>query len=103
MGKTALIEIDNRFLVIATSKPGFIVDRAIFESHGVDIREQDFIVMKSQFTSIAISRALQRLSMLQARASPISCQMLSPKNAHGSGRTLMWMTRLLLRLKSWSV
>ncbi|MGX5851932.1 MlrC C-terminal domain-containing protein, partial [Mesorhizobium sp. PL10] len=49
MGKTALIEIDNRFLVIATSKPGFIVDRAIFESHGVNIREQDFIVMKSQF------------------------------------------------------
>ncbi|TIO98286.1 MAG: hypothetical protein E5X90_24420, partial [Mesorhizobium sp.] len=49
MGKTALIEIDSRFLVIATSKPGFIVDRAIFESHGIKISEQDFVVMKSQF------------------------------------------------------
>ncbi|MER9625457.1 M81 family metallopeptidase [Mesorhizobium sp. M0222] len=49
MGKTALVEIDNRFLVIVTSKPGFIVDRAIFESHGVNIREQDFVVIKSQF------------------------------------------------------
>lgn len=49
MGDTALVEIDNRFQVIVTSKPGFIVDPNIFESHGVRVNDQDFVVMKSQF------------------------------------------------------
>lgn len=49
MGDTALIEIDNRLQVIVTSRPGFISDPNIFESHGVQVGEQDFIVMKSQY------------------------------------------------------
>ncbi|WP_172403265.1 M81 family metallopeptidase [Ensifer aridi] len=49
MGATALIEIDKRFQVIVTSKPGFISDPNIFESHGVHVCDQDFVVVKSQF------------------------------------------------------
>ncbi|MER9587020.1 M81 family metallopeptidase [Mesorhizobium sp. M0276] len=49
MGDTALIEIDNRLQIIATSKPGFISDPIIFEFHGVRVREQDFVVVKSQY------------------------------------------------------
>ncbi|WP_027038775.1 M81 family metallopeptidase [Mesorhizobium ciceri] len=49
MGDTALIEIDNRFQVIATSKPGFISDPNVFESHGIHVRNQDFVVLKSQY------------------------------------------------------
>ena len=49
MGDTALIEIDGRFQVIVTSKPGFISDPAIFEFHDVRVIDQDFVVVKSQY------------------------------------------------------
>ncbi|KAB2850615.1 MAG: hypothetical protein F9K44_04310, partial [Hyphomicrobiaceae bacterium] len=49
LGACAVLEIDGRIRVLATSKPGFTHDPNAFESNGVAIAEQDFVVVKSGY------------------------------------------------------
>lgn len=49
LGACAVLEIDGRISVLATSKPGFTHDPEAFESNGIAIAEQDFVVVKSGY------------------------------------------------------
>lgn len=49
LGATAVLQIDGRLSVLLTAKPGFTHDPEAFESNGIDIGEQDFVVVKSGY------------------------------------------------------
>lgn len=49
MGDTAVIEIDGRLSVLLTTRPAFSHDPAVFTSQGVNLSDQDFIVVKSGY------------------------------------------------------
>jgi microcystin degradation protein MlrC len=49
MGNTAVITVEDRLTVLLTSLPGFTHDPAAFTSQGVDLDDQDFLVVKSGF------------------------------------------------------
>ena len=49
MGSTAVLEIDNRIQVVVTSKAAYSHDPNVFESQGVIVSDQDFVVVKSGY------------------------------------------------------
>ncbi|MDX8450812.1 M81 family metallopeptidase [Mesorhizobium captivum] len=49
MGKTAVILVDDRILVILTSKPTADHDPAVVSSQGIDMSKLDFVVVKSGY------------------------------------------------------
>ena len=49
LGRTALVVIKERFAVIVTERPGFVLDLNLFRAHGLEIEKLDFVVMKSQY------------------------------------------------------
>lgn len=49
LGRTAVLLVDDRLSIILTSKPGFTHDPAAFESQGIDVASQDFVVVKSGY------------------------------------------------------
>jgi microcystin degradation protein MlrC len=49
MGKTAVIEIDERLALVVTSKAAFSHDPAVFTSQGIGLATRDFFVAKSGY------------------------------------------------------
>lgn len=49
MGRTAVLEIDDRMLVVLTSKAAFSHDPAVFTSQGIELSSRDFFVVKSGY------------------------------------------------------
>ena len=49
MGDTAVLEIEGRITLILTSKPAYSHDPNVFESQGVSVAAQDFVVVKSGY------------------------------------------------------
>ena len=49
LGPCAVLDIDGRIRVLVTSKPGFTHDPEAFESNGIALAAQDFIVVKSGY------------------------------------------------------
>ena len=49
LGPTAVLRIDGRISALVTSKPGFTHDPAAFESNGIAIAAQDFVIAKSGY------------------------------------------------------
>lgn len=49
LGETAVLDIAGRVKVLLHSKPGFTHDPNAFESQGVNVAQQDFIVVKSGY------------------------------------------------------
>ncbi|RWA75442.1 MAG: M81 family peptidase [Mesorhizobium sp.] len=49
LGRTAVLVVDNRLSIMLTSKPGFTHDPAAFTSQGIDVSNQDFVVVKSGY------------------------------------------------------
>ncbi|MCT7378264.1 M81 family metallopeptidase [Chelativorans salis] len=49
LGQTAVLVVDDRLRILLTSKPGFTHDPAAFTSQGIDLRSQDFVVVKSGY------------------------------------------------------
>lgn len=49
LGRTAVLVLDDRLSIMLTSKPGFTHDPAAFASQGIDVADQDFVVVKSGY------------------------------------------------------
>lgn len=49
MGRTAVVEIDGRLLVVLTTKAAFSHDPAVFTSQGIELASRDFFVVKSGY------------------------------------------------------
>jgi microcystin degradation protein MlrC len=49
LGPCAVLDIDGRISLLVTSKPGFTHDPEAFESNGIPLADQDFIVVKSGY------------------------------------------------------
>lgn len=49
LGKTAVVEVAGRIKVLLNAKPGFTHDPNAFESQGVKVADQDFVVVKSGY------------------------------------------------------
>lgn len=49
LGDTAVLVVDDRLSILLTSKPGFTHDPAAFASQGIDVADQDFVVVKSGY------------------------------------------------------
>lgn len=49
LGRTVVLVLENRLSIMLTSKPGFTHDPAAFVSQGIDVSNQDFIVVKSGY------------------------------------------------------
>ncbi|WP_189401643.1 MULTISPECIES: M81 family metallopeptidase [unclassified Mesorhizobium] len=49
LGDTAVLLVDDRLSIMLTSKPGFTHDPAAFTSQGIDVADQDFVVVKSGY------------------------------------------------------
>ncbi|RWB96370.1 MAG: M81 family peptidase [Mesorhizobium sp.] len=49
LGRTAVLVVDGRLSIMLTSKPGFTHDPAAFGSQGIDVANQDFVVVKSGY------------------------------------------------------
>lgn len=49
LGRTAVLVVDDRLSILLTSSPGFTHDPAAFESQGIDVASQDFVVVKSGY------------------------------------------------------
>jgi microcystin degradation protein MlrC len=49
LGRCAVLDIDGRISLLVTSKPGFTHDPEAFESNGIALAAQDFIVVKSGY------------------------------------------------------
>ncbi|MBZ9994057.1 M81 family metallopeptidase [Mesorhizobium sp. BH1-1-4] len=49
LGHTAVLVVDDRLSILLTSSPGFTHDPAAFESQGIDVASQDFVVVKSGY------------------------------------------------------
>ncbi|MCF6108928.1 M81 family metallopeptidase [Mesorhizobium muleiense] len=49
MGRTAVVEIDNRLLIVLTAKAAFSHDPAVFTSQGIELASRDFFVVKSGY------------------------------------------------------
>ena len=49
LGETAVVEIDGRIKVLLNAKPGFTHDPNAFESQGVCVADQDFVLVKSGY------------------------------------------------------
>ncbi|TIO30967.1 MAG: M81 family metallopeptidase [Mesorhizobium sp.] len=49
MGRTAVVEIDDRLLIVLTAKAAFSHDPAVFTSQGIELASRDFFVVKSGY------------------------------------------------------
>lgn len=49
MGRTAVLEIDDRLLIVLTTKAAFSHDPAVFTSQGIELASRDFFVVKSGY------------------------------------------------------
>lgn len=49
LGRTAVVEVAGRIKVLLHTKPGFTHDPNAFESQGVKVADQDFVVVKSGY------------------------------------------------------
>ena len=49
MGRTAVVEIDDRLVVVLTAKAAFSHDPAVFTSQGIELASRDFFVVKSGY------------------------------------------------------
>ncbi|WP_028002461.1 M81 family metallopeptidase [Sinorhizobium arboris] len=49
MGDTAVLDLENGLLLLLTSRPNYAMDPQTFESQGISIAAQDFLVVKSGY------------------------------------------------------